>query len=82
MESPRYSPEHFSQSGTDEYTSGDQPVPITSSDAQESSGISLSDPDPSVTESSGMSSHSDMGSGTDEQSDPDIGNYSPTYVKE
>jgi len=85
MESPRYSPEHFTQSGSDEFTSGNSPQPVatTSSDAQDSSGLSLSDPDPSAVESSGLSSHSDTGSGTDEQSDfGNMGNYSPTYEKE
>jgi len=83
MESPRLSPEPFSQSGTDEYNSGQSPqrVVSTSSDAHESSALSMSEQEASNTDSSELSSPSDP-SGTDEQSDPDnVGNYSPTYDK-
>jgi len=83
MESPRLSPEPFIQSGTDEYNSGQSPrgVVSTSSDAHESSALSMSEREASPTDSSDLSSPSDP-SGTDEQSDPDnVGNYSPTYDK-
>jgi len=82
MESPRLSPEPFSQSGTDEYNSGQSPrgVVSTSSEAQGST-LSMSEQEASATDSSELSSHSDPGSGT-EHSDPDnVGNYSPTYDK-